>query len=106
MQEEELINLITKIQRRRCEGQQVEVKKAFSGCPTSLYDTLSSFSNQDTGGTIVFGLDEDAFKEMLREISNNYPDFLKVSFVADLDNVILSTEKTSLDVVDLVSGGM
>ena len=60
MQEEELVNLITKIQRRRCEGQQVEVKKAFSGCPTSLYDTLSSFSNQDTGGTIVFGLDEDA----------------------------------------------
>lgn len=54
----------------------------------------------------VFGLDEDAFKEMLREIANSYPDFLKVSFVADLDNVILSSEKTSLDTVDLVLGGM
>ena len=54
----------------------------------------------------IFGLDEDSFKEMLREIANNYPDFLKVSFVADLDNVILSSEKTSLDVVDLVLGGM
>jgi phosphoadenosine phosphosulfate reductase len=54
----------------------------------------------------VFGLDEDAFKEMLREVANSYPDFLKVSFVADLDNVILSSEKTSLDTVDLVLGGM
>lgn len=54
----------------------------------------------------IFGLEEDAFKEMLREIAGRYPDFLKVSFVADLDNVILSAEKTSLDVIDLVLGGM
>lgn len=54
----------------------------------------------------IFGLEEDAFKEMLREVAGNYPDFLKVSFVADLDNIILSSEKTSLDVVDLVLGGM
>ncbi len=60
MQETDLVNLIEKIQRQCCEGQQVEVKKAALGCPTSLYDTLSSFSNQDTGGTIVFGLDEEA----------------------------------------------
>ena len=55
---------------------------------------------------VVPKVKEDAFKEMLREIAGNYPDFLKVSFVADLDNVILSSEKTSLDVVDLVLGGM
>lgn len=54
----------------------------------------------------IFGLEEDAFKEMLREIAGNYPDLLKISFVADLDNIILSSEKTSLDVVDLVLGGM
>ena len=54
----------------------------------------------------IFGLDEDAFKEMLREIAGNYPDFLKVSFVADLDNIILNADKTTLDVVDLVIGGM
>lgn len=53
----------------------------------------------------IFGLDEDAFKEMLREIARNYPDFLKVSFVAELDNVTLSSNKTSLDVVDIVLGG-
>ena len=58
MQEEELVRLVRKIQHRHSEGQQIEVKKAAVGCPTSLYDTLSSFSNQDTGGIIVFGLDE------------------------------------------------
>ena len=58
MQEEELVRLVRKIQHRHSEGQQIEVKKAAVGCPTSLYDTLSSFSNQDIGGTIVFGLDE------------------------------------------------
>lgn len=54
----------------------------------------------------IFGLNEEALKDMLREIAGNYPDFLKVSFVADLDNVILSSEKNSIDVVDLVLGGM
>lgn len=59
MQEVELQELVKKIQSRKCEGQEIEVKKAFKDCPTSLYDTLSSFSNQNTGGIIVFGLDED-----------------------------------------------
>ena len=58
MQEEELANLVAKIRRERCEGQRIEVKSAAEGCPAHLYDTLSSFSNQDDGGVIVFGLDE------------------------------------------------
>jgi len=36
----------------------VEVKTANEGCPTKLYDSLSSFSNQDGGGIIIFGLAE------------------------------------------------
>ena len=50
--------LLLKIQQRQCEEQTVEVKAAHRGCPERLYDTLSSFSNQDDGGVIVFGLDE------------------------------------------------
>lgn len=57
MLNEELIALIKQIQRDKCEGQTIEVKAAHGGCP-KLYDTLSSFSNQNSGGTIVFGLDE------------------------------------------------
>lgn len=53
----------------------------------------------------VFALDEDAFKEMLRQLANEYPDFIKIAFVADLDNISLNSEKTSLDVVNLALGG-
>lgn len=55
---EELSELVKKIQNFNCEMQTVEVKAANQGCPKRLYDTLSSFSNQDSGGVIVFGLDE------------------------------------------------
>lgn len=29
-----------------------------SHCPTKLFNTLSSFSNQDEGGILIFGVDE------------------------------------------------
>jgi len=59
MQQEELITLIHRIKEHKCEMQAVEVKAAEKGCPTRLYNTLSSFSNQDIGGVIVFGLSEE-----------------------------------------------
>lgn len=55
---DELIELVSLIRRQKAEGQTIEVKAAEKGCPQKLYDTLSSFSNQDMGGTIVFGIDE------------------------------------------------
>lgn len=58
MIEEELQDLIKKVQRRGCEWQTTEVKSAHKGCPERLYDTISSFSNQDDGGVLIFGLDE------------------------------------------------
>ena len=57
MLSEELMELVKRIQSRRYEEQTIEVKAAQGGCPR-LYETLSSFSNQNTGGIIVFGLDE------------------------------------------------
>ena len=53
-----LIDLVQKIRRDQCESQTIEVKAASQGTPKRLYDTLSSFSNQDEGGIIIFGLDE------------------------------------------------
>ena len=58
MQDTELLELVRKIQSFNCEFQTIEVKTANQGCPKKLYDTLSSFSNQDDGGIIVFGLSE------------------------------------------------
>lgn len=54
----ELENLLEHVGQLRAEGQTLELKSAAQGCPTRLYDTLSSFSNQDDGGTILFGVDE------------------------------------------------
>ncbi|MBN2851566.1 MAG: putative DNA binding domain-containing protein [Clostridia bacterium] len=59
MQTEELFTLVKQIQAKKCEEQTIEVKSASGGCPTKLFGTLSSFSNQDNGGIIVFGLDEN-----------------------------------------------
>ena len=58
MVEQELCELIQSIQTRGCEEQTTEVKSARWGCPEKLYDTISAFSNQSSGGTFVFGLDE------------------------------------------------
>ncbi len=58
MLENDLIKLVKTIQKEKCEKQNIEIKKALSGSPSKLYDTLSSFSNQTDGGIIIFGIDE------------------------------------------------
>ena len=62
MQEDTLLELAEKIQKLKSESQTIELKAAHQGTPKKLFDTLSSFSNQDSGGIIIFGIDE----------SNNY----------------------------------
>lgn len=57
---EELRELAARVQIQKAEAQYIEVKTAKDGCPKRLYDTLSSFSNQDSGGILIFGLDERA----------------------------------------------
>ena len=65
MTSEELYEKLNQIQLMKCESQIVELKSAEKGCPTRLYDTLSSFSNQDEGGVIYFGIDEkNNYKEV------------------------------------------
>ena len=54
----ELLKIIETIKKDKAEGQNLEIKTANMGCPKRLYDTLSSFSNQDNGGIIIFGLEE------------------------------------------------
>lgn len=56
---EEFVEKLNEIQKMKCESQILEIKSAGLGCPRRLYDTLSSFSNQDDGGIIIFGIDEE-----------------------------------------------
>ena len=62
---EEFEIILNRIQQQKTETQTLEVKSAADGCPKKLFDTLSSFSNQDDGGVIVFGVDENQnFREV------------------------------------------
>lgn len=54
----EFEELLQKVHLLKAETQTIEIKAAHQGCPMRLYDTLSSFSNQDDGGVILFGVDE------------------------------------------------
>ena len=58
MQTDALKNMVLDIKTLKTETQTIELKSAAQGCPTRLFDTLSSFSNQDEGGIIIFGVDE------------------------------------------------
>ena len=65
MQAEELLALVKEIGRQKTEKQNIELKAAQKGCPSRIYDTLSSFSNQDCGGIIIFGVDENKDYEVV-----------------------------------------
>lgn len=60
MTTEEFSEKLNEIQKKKCEYATLELKAAAKGCPKRLYDTLSAFSNQDDGGVIIFGVDEEA----------------------------------------------
>ena len=111
MLSEELIELANKIQRNQAEEQTIEVKAAHVDCPKKLYDTLSSFSNQDTGGILVFGLDEDAnfqtvgvynaqnLQKKITEQCNQMEPFVRAVFtIAEFEEkVIVSAEIPAID---------
>ena len=59
MTTEIFLEKLNEIQKLKCETQNLELKSAGVDCPRRLYDTLSSFSNQDDGGIIIFGIDEN-----------------------------------------------
>lgn len=51
----------------------------------------------------VFGLTNEQFKNVLQEIALHLDKYLRVSFVADLDNISLDENITSMDIIDLAN---
>jgi len=114
MQTEDLHKLVDKIQRLQCEMQTVELKSADKGCPTRLYDTLSSFANQDEGGIIIFGLDEtkgfavvgvydaqDLQKKVTEQCNQMSPQVRALFTVCEFgDKLVVSAEIPGLDVAE------
>ena len=114
MLSEELIELANKTTNIKSETQNLEVKAARKGCPKKLYDTLSSFSNQDGGGIILFGLDEesgfdivgvydlhDLQKKVTEQCNQMIPPVRAVFTVAEINGKqICSAEIPSVDLVE------
>lgn len=114
MQIENLEYLIAKVRTYKCEMQTVEVKSAHDGCPTKLYDTLSSFSNQDDGGIILFGLDEtkgfdivgvydahDLQHRIAEQCKQMQPVIRPLFTVCDIDKkIVVSAEIPGVDIAD------
>lgn len=112
MQSEELNGLVQEIQKTRSERQNVELKAAAKGCPTHLFDTLSSFSNQDIGGIIIFGIDEnknyeavgvydaqDLQKKVTEQCKQMQPPVRALFTVLEIDGkTIVSAEIPSVDI--------
>ncbi len=114
MLQEELVELANKITKQRAEGQTLEVKAANKGCPKRLYDSLSSFSNQDQGGVIVFGIDEsrqfeivgvydaqDLQKKVTEQCLQMEPQVRAFFTLAELDGkIVCAAEIPALDITD------
>lgn len=66
-------------------------------------ELVNSHSNPDATGispSDIYGLDIKAFREAVQGLALNYPKYIRVSFVANLDNIILE-DCSSLDVLEL-----
>ena len=114
MLSEELIELANKISKQKAESQTLEAKAANQGCPRRLYDTLSAFSNQDSGGVILFGLDEskdfeitgvydlqDLQKKVTEQCNQMIPPVRAVFITAEIDGKYLcAAEIPSVDITE------
>jgi len=114
MIEADLKKLIAKIQISGAEFQTVEVKRAAQSPPEKLYDTLSSFSNQDDGGIIVFGLYEsdnfdavgiydaqDLQKKVMEQCNQMEPPVRAVFTVAEISGkTVVSAEIPPVDITE------
>lgn len=114
MIEENLKLLIKKVKSFQAEFQNTEVKCAEKGNPDKLCDTLSSFSNQDDGGVILFGFDEnqgfqttgvydvqDLQKKVMEQCQSMEPPVRALFTAAEVEGkVILAAEIPPIDRTD------
>ena len=112
MLEEELEKLAIRVTIQKAESQTIELKSAHQGFPTRLYDSLSSFSNQNEGGVILFGIDEkddfsikgvydaqDLQKKVAEQCKQMEPPVMALFTVCDIDGKkIVSAEIPGVDV--------
>lgn len=73
-------------------------KKSFTF--TELVNSHNSMDSKGISPSVIYGLDIKAFREAVQGLALSYPKYIRVSFVANLDNIVLE-DYTSLDILDL-----
>lgn len=71
----------------------------------SLTQLASARENSNSKGVdpvVIFGINPDKFKDILQDIALAYPDYIRTTFVADLDNYKLFENIKSVDVFNLI----
>ena len=67
-------------------------------------ELVSSRNNSSATGispSDVFGIDTKSFREQIQGLAISFPNHIRVSFISNLDNIILENY-SSLDILDLV----
>ena len=67
-------------------------------------ELVSSHNNPDATGmspSDIYGIDVKAFREQVQGLAIQFPKYIRVSFISNLDNIILEDYR-SLDILDLV----
>lgn len=71
--------------------------------------TLAQLSNIRTSADAkgvdpvsIFGLNSNNFKAMVQDVAIQYPEYIRVAFVQDLDNIILVPGKKAIDIINLI----
>lgn len=77
--------------------------EACEGYYAFTLNRLYNFSAESEGVSPaqIYGIDKEVMKKCLIGLSNNYPDFINVSFTLNLDNISLRDDKTSEDILNL-----
>jgi len=70
----------------------------------TLTELIKAHDTPDAPGVSpgdIFGLDNKKLRECIQGLALTFPDYIRVSFINDLDNIVLESKHTSLNILDL-----
>ncbi len=70
---------------------------------TGLANTRTNAEAKGVDPVLIFGLNPNNFKAIVQNVALQYPEYIRVAFVQDLDNIILVPEKKAIDVLKLIT---
>jgi len=80
-----------------------EVTGRYSFTLTQLDKARGNAEAKGVDPVSIFGLNPNNFKSIVQDIALQYPEYIRVAFIQDLDNIMLVSTKKSIDVLDLVT---